>query len=102
MSPLLRRVQDCDGLCGPSVVIRRYLSLAQTCKEMHALVMTRALPTLAARLPHTAWSDGSGKVPRVLRRLCRDPGGCSLAELQVAPLVWWEILLPTGHTPCWA
>lgn len=43
-----------DGFCGPSVVVRRYLSVAATCKDLYELVMTEGLAQFAEGLPDAA------------------------------------------------
>lgn len=76
------------GFCGSSVIIRRFLNLASTCKELAALVTNEALPALAARMHPRLMGVPRYEGWRMLelaRRLCPDPWGwyCSLAEVQV-------------------
>lgn len=43
-----------EGFCGPSVVVRRYLNVAATCTDLHALVMAEGLTQFAEKLPDAA------------------------------------------------
>lgn len=78
---------------GLSTVLREYLSLARTCKELYGQVMTLALLPLAQKMPASTFVRlGFADISDIILRLLRDPECCDLAELQarlaLRPLSW--------------
>lgn len=73
-----------------AVVLRRFLRLGWTCKEMYSIVVNHGLPLLAdkcaaftARVPPMAdFTLGTEKV--LLERVLKDPSSLNLQELKVS------------------
>lgn len=77
-----------ESVRGMSTVVREYICLARTCRELYSQVMTEALPALAQEMPAPDLAAlRLEDVSEYVLRFLRDPKSCGLAELQARPFL---------------